>query len=450
MADMSVIWLRVAAALYSLGLLHAILTLVRRRENLFRVALAAFSIGAVFHFVSIMEEGLFTHHCPITSFYETLSMCAFLVVVLYLFIHWRYRLESLSVFVFPLVFVMALVATMGNPVYAWSSPVVRNAWLTVHIVLVLLGYAALLLTAVASVVYLFQERQLKSKKPRKFSYRLPPLGTLDDLISKSMTLGFALMTLAVIAASTWAFIEHKEAWIKQPAIAISFFTWGAYLAMVFCGLPPGGAGARQRYDGDRARVFRLDLARSRAPGRAAEAMKLLLTGVSHKTAPVEVRERLAFREESLNQALAALKACARRRRSRHSLDLQPGRDRLHHRGQRRSARHRRRVPRRQKSVARYHRTAHVPPSGPRRHPPPVPRGRQPRLDGSGRAPDSRPAQGRLRRGQIERRAVRLAGRALHARLQRGQARALGNRHRPDGGLGELRRRRTGAQNLRVT
>jgi len=50
MADMSVIWLRVAAALYSLGLLHAILTLVRRRENLFRVALGAFSIGAVFHF----------------------------------------------------------------------------------------------------------------------------------------------------------------------------------------------------------------------------------------------------------------------------------------------------------------------------------------------------------------------------------------------------------------
>ena len=127
MAEMSVIWLRVAAALYSLGLLHAILTLVRRRENLFRVALGAFSIGAVFHFVSIMEEGLSTHRCPIASFYETLSMCAFLVVVLYLFIHWRYRLESLSVFIFPLVFVMALVATMGNPVSAWTSPVVRNA-----------------------------------------------------------------------------------------------------------------------------------------------------------------------------------------------------------------------------------------------------------------------------------------------------------------------------------
>jgi glutamyl-tRNA reductase len=37
-------------------------------------------------------------------------------------------------------------------------------------------------------------------------------------------------------------------------------------------------------------------------------MKLLITGVSHKTAPVEVRECLAFREESLPAALADLRA----------------------------------------------------------------------------------------------------------------------------------------------
>ena len=148
MAEMSVIWLRVAAALYSLGLLHAILTLIRKREHLFRVALGAFSIGAVLHFVSIIEEGLLNNRCPIANFYETLSMCAFLVTLVFLFVYWRYKLESLSVFVFPLVFVMALVATLGNPVSAWTSPAVRNAWLTVHIVLVLLGYAALLITAV--------------------------------------------------------------------------------------------------------------------------------------------------------------------------------------------------------------------------------------------------------------------------------------------------------------
>jgi hypothetical protein len=65
MAEMSVIWLRVAAGLYLLGLLHAILRLVRRREHLFRVALGAFALGSVFHFVSIIEQGIVNHRVPV-------------------------------------------------------------------------------------------------------------------------------------------------------------------------------------------------------------------------------------------------------------------------------------------------------------------------------------------------------------------------------------------------
>ncbi|MBV9508201.1 MAG: cytochrome c biogenesis protein CcsA [Acidobacteriia bacterium] len=241
---MSVMWLRVAAALYSVGLLHAILMLVRRREQVFRVALGAFSLGAVFHFVSIAEEGIAANRCPISNFYETLSMCAFLVAILYLFVQWRYKMASLSAFIFPLVFVGSLVATLGNPVSTWSSSAVRNTWLTVHIVLVLLGIAALVVTAVASLLYLAQERELKAKKPRKFYYRLPALGTLDDLISKSMAVGFVLITLAVIAGSTWAFIEMRTAWIGDPKIAISFFTWGIYMAMVFLRTTAGWRGRK--------------------------------------------------------------------------------------------------------------------------------------------------------------------------------------------------------------
>src|SRR5206468_10012654 len=138
----------------------------------------------------------------------------------------------------------ALVATLGNPVSAWTSPIVRDTWLTVHIVLVLLGIAALLFTAVASLLYLFQERELKNKKPRKFYYRLPALGTLDDLISRAMAVGFVLMTLAVIAASTWASIYLKTEWVSQPKIVISFFTWAVYLALVFLRITVGWRGRK--------------------------------------------------------------------------------------------------------------------------------------------------------------------------------------------------------------
>ncbi len=244
MSQMSVIWLRVAAALYSLGLLHAILTLVRRREHLFRVALGAFALGSVFHFVSIAEEGIVANRCPIGGLYETLSMCAFLFALLYLFVNWRYKMPSLSVFVFPLVFVMSLVSTLGHPVTGLTNPLLRKTWLTVHIVLVLLGIAALLLTVGASILYLFQERELKAKKPSKFYYRLPALGALDELILRAMGLGFVLMTLGVIAASTWAAIYLKTDWISQPKIVMSFFTWGVYMALVILRTSAGWRGRK--------------------------------------------------------------------------------------------------------------------------------------------------------------------------------------------------------------
>jgi len=97
---------------------------------------------------------------------------------------------------------------------------------------------------VAAVIYLIQERELKRKTPRKFHYRLPPLGTLDELISRFMAAGFVLITLATIAGATWGFIEAGAGWIRDPRISISFITWGIVLAMVFLRVSADGADER--------------------------------------------------------------------------------------------------------------------------------------------------------------------------------------------------------------
>src|SRR5260370_25547733 len=116
-------------------------------------------------------------YLPVDNFFECAAVCAFLIAVLFLFVYWRYDFASLSVCIFPLVFVMTQVGAMETPILSWPNTSVRNAWLLLHVMLVLLGYAALLLMAIASVFYLIQERQLKNKKPCSFFDRLPPLGT---------------------------------------------------------------------------------------------------------------------------------------------------------------------------------------------------------------------------------------------------------------------------------
>lgn len=244
MGESSLLWLRVAAGLYSLGLIEAIVTVLRRRESLFRAALGAFGLGVIFQLVSIVEQGLVEHRCPINGFFETSSLCAWLISIVFLAIYWRYKAESLSVFVFPLVFVMTLVAALSNPVARWSSDAARSTWLIVHIVLALLGYAALLFTAIAAVAYLMEERQLKRKQTRSFYRLFPPLGMLDELISRSLGAGFVFITASIVIIVIWACISYGSGWIDNGLISTSFVTWGIYLTLIFFRVTAGWRGRK--------------------------------------------------------------------------------------------------------------------------------------------------------------------------------------------------------------
>ncbi len=245
MHEMNVIWLRVAAILYSLGLIHVLLTVIhRRRERVFRVALTAFYTGVVIHAVALVELSVAAGGLAANDFYQSVSLCALLVALLFLFLNWRYGYESLAVFVFPLVFLLTLIGELGSPMSTWSDTRVRDAWLLVHIVLVLIGYAALFLTAVASITYLVRERQLKSKKLVGGPSRLPPLATLDRVMSRALSIGFVFITLAVIAGSTWASIESGTRWIRDPRIVISLVTWALYLVIIFFRVTAGWRGRK--------------------------------------------------------------------------------------------------------------------------------------------------------------------------------------------------------------
>ncbi len=241
---MSIFWLRIAAILYSIGLLHALLTVIhRRRERVFRVAIGAFYTGVILHIVSVVESAAAAHQFPANDFFESASVCALLIALLFLILYWRYEYEGLTVFVFPLVFILTLVGELGTPASPWPNAQLRDAWLLVHVVLVLIGYAALAMTAVTSVLYLVRERQLKSKKAGVLR-RLPPLGTLDTLMGQALSLGFVFITLSVVAGSTWASIESGARWIRDPRIVISLMTWALYLVIIFVRVTAGWRGRK--------------------------------------------------------------------------------------------------------------------------------------------------------------------------------------------------------------
>ena len=247
MIDSAIFWLRVATCLYALGLLHSILSVLRHKQSVFRMALGAFRIAVVLHAVAIVNLAMAYGHVPVGNFYQDVSLCAFFIALVFLAVEWRYRFSSTAVVLFPLVFVMTLVAAMERPVATWPDPRVRGTWLVVHIFLVLAGYAALLLTAVAAVAYLIQERRLKNKQGGRLLERLPPLATLDKMISNSLGLGFAFITLGVVFGLTWAFIESGTRWIGEARVTLSLFTWMLLLVTMFLRASAGWRGRKAAF-----------------------------------------------------------------------------------------------------------------------------------------------------------------------------------------------------------
>jgi ABC-type uncharacterized transport system permease subunit len=245
MHELSVFWLRAAAALYAIGLFHTLQTAVRKGTPIFRAALISFVAGLVLHMVAIVENGLAVGSFFPAGFVNSISLCAFLLGVLFVVVYWKYRTESLGVLLFPLVFVMTAVAAVRTPLHSWSTDSARSTWLAVHIVLVLLGYAALVLTAFASLLYLVQERQLKRKKSLGLMAKLPPLGTLDSIVSVSLGFGFVLITVGVVTGATWAYIDSQgETWFYDPRMTTALVTWLACFLMVTLRITAGWRGRK--------------------------------------------------------------------------------------------------------------------------------------------------------------------------------------------------------------
>jgi ABC-type uncharacterized transport system permease subunit len=234
----------VAACLYAVGLIHSLLTALRHGRETFGIAMAAFRIAVVLHGVSIVDRAMSVGRIPVDTVYQTLSLCAFLVAVVFVIVERRYQFAGSAIGLFPLIFAMTLVGAMEEPLNAPADGRLRDAWLTVHILLVLAGYAALLFTAAASVAYLVQEKRLKSKKPSALLERLPPLATLDAMLTKSLGLGFAFLTLGLVFGVMWAFIYHGTDWIGNPNITISIVTWGLLLIMMLVRASAGWRGRK--------------------------------------------------------------------------------------------------------------------------------------------------------------------------------------------------------------
>ena len=160
---MPFIWLRVAVVCYGVGLLYSLLLLSKKGNLLAKVVEPAVGLGLIFHFVSLVESTVLIGHCRWPPSTIPNRILAFLAMVVFFIFFVGYRTTSPGIVIFPIVFLLTFASAIGQKPVTLTSPLLRSGWIFVHVVLIFTGYAGLFLSFGASLLYLVQERALKSE-----------------------------------------------------------------------------------------------------------------------------------------------------------------------------------------------------------------------------------------------------------------------------------------------
>ncbi|QMV19919.1 cytochrome C biogenesis protein [Granulicella sp. 5B5] len=257
---MALLWLRLAVFLYGIAALAVLPAALYDRPRWRHIALPAALAGAFFHFVSITETLYAAHRALPVDTHETLSLLGLILAAGFLVLAARYKTVAFGIFLLPIAVLLTIVPafhpgheTLVSPRFGDQA---RTGWLILHIVLLLIAYAALFLSLIASVLYLVQERRLKQKRvPRpsssKYAARirawLPPLDTLDQIALNSLRFGLPCMTAGLLIGSVLALETTGPAFFADPKVLLSIAMWVAYVLMIFIRRHSGLRGRRAVY-----------------------------------------------------------------------------------------------------------------------------------------------------------------------------------------------------------
>lgn len=188
-------------------------------------------------------------HIPLSNFYEALVSLAWTTVIVYFIIELRYKIKMLGALVFPIVSIAMAYASLSPNVQDEITPLIpalHSNWLTYHVLTCFLAYSAFAVSFGSSFVYLF-----KTKKNEKSGLRpvgpdeiIPTLEALDEIIYKTIAIGFLLLTVGIITGSVWANYAWGSYWGWDPKETWSLITWFIYAAFLHARLTKDWRGKR--------------------------------------------------------------------------------------------------------------------------------------------------------------------------------------------------------------
>jgi HemX protein len=191
-------------------------------------------LGFGFHTGAMFLRGFRLDRCPVTNLYEATTFATWTIVAVYLVVGLWARLRFLGAFASPVLFAIGVFALMPNlDILKDKRPELPAAWTSVHAALMSLSYGAFGLGAVAALMYLTQERNLKFHKLRAIFSLMPPIQRLDTAAGRLLVAGFVLLTLGLFSGVVdLTHINNPHSYRGDPKIVWSIGVWLLYLGLI--------------------------------------------------------------------------------------------------------------------------------------------------------------------------------------------------------------------------
>ncbi len=209
----------------------------------------ATTMGMVGLMVRWRESYLISHdvgHIPVSNLYEVFILFSIITALLYLYYEGRYRTRALGGFV--LLVISAAVAFLlwytfdrGAHEIQPLVPALKSYWMKIHVPANFIGYGAFSLAAMVGVAYLIRARR-PGDGDGLAARMIPDLDLLDDIMYKSIALGFAFFTVATILGALWAAEAWGGYWSWDPKETWALIVWLNYAAWLHMRLTKGWRG----------------------------------------------------------------------------------------------------------------------------------------------------------------------------------------------------------------
>jgi len=217
---------------------------VSQNEKVRKLARSILVVSWIMQTLYIASRYYLAGHTPVTTNHEAVFFFAWSTTAAYLSFRWRYSVKNFGTFVSLLIFSLLVVAALAPRDLIPLEPALQSLWLPVHVGFSLVAYGFLALAFCGGLMYLLQERELKSRRLGYFFSRLPSLDSLDQLNSHCLAVGFAVLCFGMVSGSFWSKQAWGTYWRWNPKEVCTLIIWFTYLIQVHQRFTVGWRGRR--------------------------------------------------------------------------------------------------------------------------------------------------------------------------------------------------------------